>query len=84
MFLKDLPKVPPEKKINFGIDLLLDTQLISIPPYRIASNKLKELKEQLKDLLDKRFIRSNISSWGTTILFVHKKDGSVRMCIDYC
>ena len=52
VFLKDLLKVPPEMEINIGIDLFQDTQPISIPPYRMSPAKLKELKDQLKDLLD--------------------------------
>lgn len=56
---------------------------ISIPPYRMAPEELKELKQQLQDLLDKSFIRSSISPWGVPVLFVKKKDGSLRMCIDY-
>ncbi|KAH0672647.1 hypothetical protein KY290_024880 [Solanum tuberosum] len=58
-------------------------QPISIPPYRMALAKLKELKEQLKDLFDKGFIRPSIFPWGAPILFVRNKDGSLRMCIDY-
>ena len=83
VFSEYLPIVPPEKEIDFGIDLLPDTQLICIPPYRMDPAELKELKEQLKDLLDKGFIRPSISPWGEPILFVKKKDGSFRMCIDY-
>ena len=80
---KDLLGVPPEKEIDFGIDLLQDIQPISIPPYRMDPTELKELKEQLKDLLDKGFIRPSISSWGVSMLFVRNKDGSLKMCIDY-
>ncbi|KAH0655125.1 hypothetical protein KY290_030926 [Solanum tuberosum] len=83
VFPDDLPGVPPKREINFGIDLLPDTQPISIPPYKMAPAELKELKEQLKDLLDKGFIRLSISPWGAPVLFVKKKDGSLRMCIDY-
>ena len=83
VFLDDLPGIPPHKEIEFGIDLLTDTQSISIPPYRMAPAELKELKEQLKDLLDKGFIRPSVSPWGAPVLFVRKKDGSLRMCIDY-
>ena len=75
--------VPPEREINFRIDLLPDTQHISIPPYRMAPAERKELKVQLKDLLDKSFIRPSISPWGAPVLFVRKKDSSRRMCIDY-
>ena len=73
VFSKDLPGIPPEREIEFGIDLLPDTQPISIPPYRMAPEELKELKEQLKDLLEKGFIRPNISPWGAPVLFVRKK-----------
>ncbi|KAH0692437.1 hypothetical protein KY285_019534 [Solanum tuberosum] len=83
VFPEDLPGVSPEWEIDFGIDLLPDTQPISIPPYRMAPTELKELKEQLKDFLDKGFIRPSISPWGAPVLFVKKKDGSLRMCIDY-
>ena len=73
----------PEREIDFGIDLLQDSQPISIPLYRMSPAELKELKEQLKYLLDKGFIRPSISPWGAPVLFVKKKDGSLRMCIDY-
>ncbi|KAH0761174.1 hypothetical protein KY290_017247 [Solanum tuberosum] len=76
-------ETPTLEEINFGIDLIPDTEPISIPPYKMALAKLKELKEQLKDLLDKAFIRPSISPWGAPVLFVKKKDGSLRMCIDY-
>ncbi|WMV24606.1 hypothetical protein MTR67_017991, partial [Solanum verrucosum] len=80
---EDLPGVPPEREIDLGIDLLPDTQPISIPPYRMAPAELKELKGQLKDLLGKGFIRPSHSPWGAPVLFVKKKDGCLRMCIDY-
>ena len=86
-FLKVFPNnllgVPPEREIDFRNDLLPDTSPISIPPYRMAPNELKELKLQLKDLLDKGFIQPSISPWGSPVLFIKKKDVSLRMCIDY-
>ena len=82
-FLEDLSGVPPEREIDFGIDIILYTQKISIPFYRINPFELKELKHQLKDILDKGFIRPRISPWGAPVLVVKKKDGSLRMCIDY-
>ena len=57
----DLSSVPPDRDIDFGIDFILDTHPISIPPYRMAPVKLNELKKQLKDLLDKGFIRLSVS-----------------------
>ncbi|KAH0776371.1 hypothetical protein KY290_007782 [Solanum tuberosum] len=83
VFPDDLPGVPPEREIDFSIDIIPDTRLISIPPYRMAPAELKELKQQLKDLLNKGFIRPSISPWGAPVLFVRKKDGSLRICIDY-
>ncbi|WMV34387.1 hypothetical protein MTR67_027772 [Solanum verrucosum] len=83
VFRDDLPRVLPKREIDFGIDTILDTHPISIPPYRMAPAELKDLKEQLKDLLEKGFIRPSISPWGTPVLFVRKKDGSLRMCIHY-
>ena len=75
VFLNDLPGITLEWEIDFGIDLLIETQPISIPPYRMAPAELKELKVQLKDLLDKGLIRLSISPWGAPILFIKNKMG---------
>ncbi|XP_070003076.1 uncharacterized protein [Nicotiana sylvestris] len=75
VFPDDLPGLPPERIIDFGIDLMPGTQPISIPPYKMAPAELNELREQLKDLLDKGFIRPAVSLWGAPVLFVNKKDG---------
>ncbi|XP_070002914.1 uncharacterized protein [Nicotiana sylvestris] len=83
VFPVDLPGMPPNKDIDFGIDFLLGTQPISIPLYCMASPELKELKEQLQELLDIGFERPNVSPWGAPVLFIKKKDGSMRMYIDY-
>ncbi|WMV50784.1 hypothetical protein MTR67_044169 [Solanum verrucosum] len=64
-------------------DVILDTQPISSPSYHMVAVELKDLKEKLKDLLDKDFIRPSISPWGAPVLFVREKDSSLRMCIDY-
>ena len=75
--------MPPEREIEFCIDVVPGTDPISMPPYRMAPADLKELNEQLKELLDKGFIKSSTSPWGAPVLFVKKKDGSLRLCIDY-
>ncbi|XP_070012123.1 uncharacterized protein [Nicotiana sylvestris] len=67
VFPEDLPGLPPAREIDFSIDLLPDTQPISIPPYRRAPVELRELKQQLQDLLDKGFIRPSVSPWGAPI-----------------
>ncbi|WMV09567.1 hypothetical protein MTR67_002952 [Solanum verrucosum] len=83
LFLEDFPRVPPERDIDIGIDLFPDTEPNSISPYRIAPAELQELKKQLKDLLDKGFIRPSILPWGAPVLYMKMKDSSLRMCIDY-
>ena len=83
VFPDDLPDLPPEREVDFAIDLVPDTAPISKAPYRMAPAELKELKDQLQDLLDKGFIRPSVSPWGAPVLFVKKKDGSMRLCIDY-
>ncbi|KAL5547540.1 hypothetical protein UlMin_002771 [Ulmus minor] len=83
VFPEDLPGLPPNREIEFEIELLPGTSPISKVPYRMAPAELKELKEQLQELLDKKFIRPSYSPWGAPVLFVKKKDGTLRMCIDY-
>ena len=75
--------MPPDRDIDFCIDLEPGTRPISIPPYRMAPAELRKLKTQLQELLSKGYIRPSASPWDAPVLFVKKKDGSVRMCIDY-
>ena len=83
VFPKDLPGLPPEREVEFTIDLAPVTVPVSKAPYRMAPMELKELKIQLQELLNKGFIRLSVSPWGAPILFVKKNDGSMRLCIDY-
>ncbi|RVW68714.1 Retrovirus-related Pol polyprotein from transposon 17.6 [Vitis vinifera] len=83
VFPEDLPGLPPEREVKFTIDLVPGTGPMSKAPYRMAPVELKELKVQLQELLDKGFIRPSVSPWGAPVLFVKKKDGSMRLCIDY-
>ena len=83
VFPNDLLEIPLEREIYFSIDLLTDTNPISIPPYRIGLVKVKELKAQLKNLQDKDIISPTISPWCSRVLFVKKNDVSVRMSIDH-
>jgi hypothetical protein len=71
--------LPPQKEVEFGIECMLGTTLISKAPYRMALLELKKLKEQLQELLDKGFICPNSSLWGASMLFVKKKDMSMRI-----
>ncbi|XP_070036810.1 uncharacterized protein [Nicotiana tomentosiformis] len=83
VFPADLSGMPPDRDIDFGIDLMSDTQPISILLYRMSPEELKELKKQLQELLDKGFIRPSVSPWGAPVVFVKKEDGTMRMRIDY-
>jgi hypothetical protein len=83
VFLDDLPGMPPERNIEFLIDLLLGTAPITKRPYQMAVGELEELKKQLKELLDMRFIHPSSLSWGATVIFVEKKDGTQRICVVY-
>ncbi|KAL0546377.1 hypothetical protein IC582_016285 [Cucumis melo] len=83
VFPDELPRLPPPREIDFAIELEPDTTPISRAPYRMAPAELKELKVQLQKLLDKGFIRPSVSPWGAPVLFGKKKDGSMRLCIDY-
>ena len=83
MFPEELPGLPPHREIDFEIETIPGVAPISIAPYRMAPMELKELKKQLEELLDKGFIRPSTSLWGAPVLFVKKKDGSLRLCIDY-
>ena len=83
VFPDDLIEMPPEREVEFTIDLVPGSAPISKAPYRMAPKELHELKTQLEELLEKGFIRPSVSPWGASVLFVKKKDGSMRMCIDY-
>ena len=83
MFVDEIPKLPPRREIDFSIDLLLRSSPISKAPYRISLPELTELKIQLQELLDKEYIRPSVLLWGALVLFVKKKDGTLRLCIDY-
>jgi hypothetical protein len=83
VFPDDLPGMPPDRDIEFIIELQPGTAPISKRPYRMPPNELAELKIQLQDLLDKGYIRPSASPWGCSALFVKKKDDSLRLCVDY-
>jgi hypothetical protein len=75
--------MPPGRAIEFKIELQPGTARISKAPYKMSREELAELKIQLKDLLDKSFIRPSSSPWGCPALFVSKKDKGLRLCVDY-
>jgi hypothetical protein len=83
VFPDELPRMPPDRDIEFPIELQPGTTPISKRPYHMPPAELAELKKQLQELLDKGFIRPSTSPWGCPALFVKKKDESLRLCIDY-
>ncbi|GJX33220.1 putative reverse transcriptase domain-containing protein [Tanacetum coccineum] len=83
VFPEDLPGLPLTRQVEFQIDLVPGAAPVARAPYRLAPSEMKELSEQLKELSYKGFIRPSSSPWGAPVLFVKKKDGSFRMCIDY-
>jgi hypothetical protein len=83
VFPDELPGMPTDRDVEFVIELQPGTAPISKRPYRMPPKELAELKNQLQELLDKGFIRPSSSPWGCPALFVKKKDGSLRLCVDY-
>jgi hypothetical protein len=83
VFPEELPGMPPERKVEFSIELIPGTASISKRAYRVSEPELVELKKQIDELSEKGYIRPSTSPWATPMLFVEKKDGTKRMCIDY-
>ena len=83
VFPKELSGMPPDRCVEFIVDLIPGIAPILRRPYRMARHELTELKTQLDALLDKGFVRPSSSPWGCPVLFVTKKDGTERMCVDY-
>jgi hypothetical protein len=83
IFPEELPGLPPNRDIKFVIDLAPRIAPIAKRPYRMATTELAELKKQLSELEQKGYVRPSSLPWGAPILFVKKKDGSMRLCVDY-
>ncbi|GJT28195.1 putative reverse transcriptase domain-containing protein [Tanacetum coccineum] len=84
VFPEEFPGLTPPRQVEFQIDLVSGATPVARAPYRLAPSEMKELSVQLQELLEKGFIHPSSSPWGAPVLFVKKKDGSFRMCIDYC
>jgi len=83
VFPDDITDLPSEREVEFPIDLVPGTSPISIVPYRMSAYELGGLKKQLEELLENQFISPSVSPWGAPVLLVKKKDGSMRLCVDY-
>nr|GFB55910.1 putative reverse transcriptase domain-containing protein [Tanacetum cinerariifolium] len=82
VFSEDFPGLLPPRQVEFEIELVLGAAPVARAPYRLAPSEMKELAKKLQELSDKGLIRPSSSPWGAPVLFVKKKDGSFRMCID--
>jgi len=83
VFPEKLPGLPPHRDVDFQIQLVPGARPVSKTPYRMAPKELAEFRVQLQDLVESGFVRPSSSPWGAPVLFVKKKDGSLRLCIDY-
>ena len=83
VFPEELTRMPPDREIEFAIELAPGTAPIAKRPYRMAANELAEVKRQIEELESKGYVRPSSSPWGAPVLLVKKKDGSERMVIDY-
>ncbi|XP_047161739.1 uncharacterized protein LOC124831708 [Vigna umbellata] len=82
VFPEEVPGLPPPREVELSIDLVSGAEPVSIVPYQMAPAELTELKKQIKELLEKQFIRSSASPWGALVLLVKKKDDRSRLCVD--
>ena len=83
VFPDELPGLPPQRDVDFYIELHPSTSPISMTPHRMASVELQKLKVQILELRDKGFIRPSTSPWAAPVLFAKKNDKTLRLCIDY-
>ena len=83
VFLDEIPGLPPKRNIDFTIELVLGATPVSKTLYRMSTPEMLELKMQLQELLEKKYIIPSVSPWGAPVLFVRRKDGTLRLCIDY-
>ena len=83
VFPEEVPGLPPNREVEFSINLVPGTCPVSMALYRITPVELVELKKQIEELIEKQFIRPSTSPWGAPVLLVKKKDGSSRLCVDY-
>ena len=82
-FLDEIPTLPLKRDIDFTIDLTPGAAPVSKTPYRMSTQELLELKMQLQELLEKKYIKPSVSPWGAPVQFLKKKDGTLKLCIDY-
>jgi hypothetical protein len=80
---QEVPRLPPKRDIDFSINLMPGATPVSKAPYRMSTLELKELQLQLEELLKKGYLCPSVSPWGALVLFMKRKDGTLRLCIDF-
>jgi hypothetical protein len=80
---QEVPRLPPKRDIDFSINFIPRVAPVSKAPYRMSTPELKDLQLQLEEILKKGYIHPSVSPWGASVLFVKKKDGTLRLCIDF-
>ena len=83
IFPDEIPGLPPKRDIDFMIELVSGAAPVSKTPYKMSTSELLELKIQLQELLENKYIRPSVSLWGAPLIFKKNKDGTLRLCIDY-
>ena len=83
VLLNEIPWLPPKRDIDFTIELVPGEAPLSKTPFRMSTLEMLELKMQLQDLLEKKYIRPSVSPWGAPVMFVKNKDSTLKLCIDY-
>ncbi|XP_050920172.1 uncharacterized protein LOC127137794 [Lathyrus oleraceus] len=83
VFLDDISDFSPEREVEFAIDLVPSTSSVSMDPYRIFASELSELKKKIEEFLEKKFVQMSVFPWGASMLLVKKKDGSMRLYVNY-
>ena len=83
MFPEEIPGLPPKRELDFTIELVPGVVPNSEYPYQMNILEVNELKSQLKELIEKNYIRPSVSPWGAPVIFVKNKDGTLCLCIDY-
>ena len=83
VFPDEIPGLPPMREIDFTIELVPGAAPMSKTPYRMSTPEMLELKMQLQELLEKKYIRPSVFSWGAPVLFLKNNDGTLRLCMDY-
>jgi hypothetical protein len=80
---KEIPRLPPKRDIDFSINLMSGETLVNKTPYRMSTLELNELQMKLEEIMKKWYIHPSVSPWGSPVLFMKKKDGTLILCVNF-